>query len=72
MIVCSLIMTLGYQMNDELKRCPFCGGEAKLCEVNSNHWVNCVNLECDGATICCRNKEEAIAAWNKRVQEVSQ
>ena len=56
----------------ELKRCPFCGGEAEV-------WVSNVT---DRAVIYCRgcdaqiqikpNEEEAIEAWNERVSEVKE
>jgi len=53
---------------EELKRCPFCGGEA-----NSNfherlgHLIRC--QECGNMT-CWHNSElEAIAAWNRRATQ---
>lgn len=52
----------------ELRRCPFCGGEAEV-------WVSNVT---DRAVIYCKvcdaqimkpNEQEAIEAWNRRVPQ---
>jgi len=59
-------------MNNELKPCPFCGGEDKndFCiNVEGNNWfkrwyVRCINCGASGS-IAGRQKA-AIAAWNKR------
>lgn len=51
-------------MSEELKPCPFCGGEAKLPNSGGVFWAICNN--------CCtyqqitHDRAEAIAAWNKR------
>ena len=54
---------------EELKPCPFCGGEAKVFGNydDSEYHANCTNNECG----CCwvnyyETKEEAIEAWNRR------
>ena len=54
----------------ELKRCPFCGGEAKL---RIDHYprtvysVECSNEDCFiGQLGVYRKKEEAIKVWNTR------
>lgn len=55
----------------ELKRCPFCGGEAKLFTVKSTgeFYVGCCNGLCDviPATWIVDNETEAVNAWNNRV-----
>jgi Lar family restriction alleviation protein len=56
---------------EELKACPFCGGEALVINVTPYNGCNytgvCQNLEC-GANIGIYSdtREEAIKAWNKR------
>ena len=45
---------------DKLKKCPFCGGEAEI------FWVIC--KECTAETKDFDTKEEAIEAWNRRVE----
>lgn len=55
-------------MNDELKPCPFCGGEAKRSEetygVTFMSWVYCTSCGAQGAS---RHIEaEAAEAWNAR------
>ena len=47
----------------ELKRCPFCGGEAKL--MDNGHWVWCQHCLVESAYYDTR--EEAIKAWNTRI-----
>lgn len=53
-------------MNETLKRCPFCGGEAKLqkglCELDN--YVMCLNCRCK--TKLYNTKESAVKAWNRR------
>lgn len=54
----------------ELKKCPFCGGEAIL--YKSFDYVNKCRVECTNCNICTQNydtKGEAIEAWNRRVKE---
>lgn len=54
-------------MTRELKPCPFCGGEAKICgtrEIGMS-WIACKS--CIGQTTCYDTEEEAIEAWNRRV-----
>lgn len=48
----------------KLKPCPFCGGEAATV-FNSGGWIYC--KDCDGQTGYYRTPEEAIEAWNGRV-----
>lgn len=51
---------------EELKKCPFCGGEAKIVGY-SLFWIVCE--ECLAETAGFATKEEAIKAWNRRVEE---
>ena len=57
----------------ELKRCPFCGGEAKLLKIKitDEFYVRCTNGKCavTPKTWIYKNKIKAIAAWNNRVYE---
>ena len=57
----------------ELKRCPFCGGEAELRKhINGRgleqHYVECLNCDCDMnvSTYSYNTVEEAIKVWNTR------
>lgn len=60
-------------MSEELKTCPFCGGEAVL-EGAGNDWiVYCANIETEDGRGCTFEpesgfmpKDKAIAAWNTR------
>lgn len=56
-------------MTNELKPCPFCGGEAKIKRYDS-YWayVECSNSKClvVPCTVFCRNREQAIKIWNTR------
>ena len=60
-------------MNDKLKPCPFCGGEAKVSkyEIITNmptHSVHCA--DCYSRTWGMFDKEkQAIEAWNRRVND---
>lgn len=62
-------------MNEtELKPCPFCGGEARLTVYfglldGAPFEVSC--QEC-GARITDFEREEAVAAWNRRVLNLGQ
>lgn len=53
-------------MSDELKPCPFCGGEAK-CEIQDGemfYFVECV--DCGNATCGWVYESRAIEKWNAR------
>lgn len=60
----------------DLKPCPFCGGEAHIKEVVSAcemlYTVGCSDSECMGyeTWLLKPTKEEAIAAWNRRSDDV--
>ena len=51
-------------MTEELKRCPFCGGEAKCIEFYGLYHVIC--CDCHIAGKDCPRRESAVSAWNKR------
>ena len=51
-------------MSEELKPCPFCGGEAALCRPPFGKPYVCCNANfCSGPK---DTEDEAIAAWNRR------
>lgn len=59
---------------DELKRCPFCGAEAKTIENEALGWwyIGCSNSSClmwaDTQMVIHTTEAEAIAAWNRRAE----
>lgn len=55
---------------EELKKCPFCGGEAKLgiIEYRYENTVECSQCNCLLDNIYT-SKEQAIQAWNKRTNQ---
>ena len=59
---------------EELKKCPFCGGEAEVNYYKSaeSWYAECALSKGACATIPCTypypTKEEAIEAWNRRVE----
>ena len=60
-------------MSDELKPCPFCGGEAHIDGTSWRPtdgaevaWVTCKRCDAYGPTLPLK---EAIAAWNRRAPE---
>jgi len=59
-------------MSDELKRCPFCGGEPKVFYHNNKFFGETVHIEClDDNCGCgtCHHDSKAIAVtvWNRRL-----
>lgn len=51
----------------ELKRCPFCGGEAKILETDVGSFrVICKECSCSVGRYWYWSIEEAINAWNTR------
>lgn len=54
-------------MVDELKPCPFCGGEAELTGHQApEFWVLCPTIGCKASSEGFGDKKRAIAAWNTR------
>ena len=57
-------------MSDNLKPCPFCGGEATLVEDiyadKLYYYVTCATNNCDANTGRCDTEDEAITKWNNR------
>ena len=51
---------------ENLKPCPFCGGEADYYE-NYYHGCNIYCQKC-GAEFECDSEAEAIEAWNRRAE----
>lgn len=50
---------------EELKRCPFCGGEATVMEAVGEVWVKC--SECHSSNgVSTGDRAKAIAEWNQR------
>jgi len=63
-------------MSDELKTCPFCGGEASSFE-DSGHstaWeIGCFNGQCSAEPhVWEKTKAEAVAAWNTRADRIEE
>ena len=53
-------------MYEELKNCPFCGGEAEI--GGKNHfWI--VRKDCDSESGLYNTEEETIKFWNRRVTD---
>lgn len=50
---------------EELKPCPFCGGEARIVEVGAAHVVGCTN--CAEKYWRYGGRSDAIEFWNRRV-----
>ena len=50
---------------NELKPCPFCGGEAELVE-SIEAWVRCTKCHAGVNSHTC--KQPAIAEWNRRAE----
>ena len=62
---------------DELKPCPFCGGEAVLkkvligvCPDDYEYYVKCDNIICSVYLATCNRPtaEEATEDWNRRAE----
>ena len=58
--------------NEQLKSCPFCGGQAYLKERyhgdNEKYYAFCSG--CYTETFEYKNVHDAVEAWNKRVNEI--
>ena len=58
---------------EELKPCPFCGGEAVVCGYPSEQMVYVKCRECGACSFGCQaNEEKAAAAWNTRAERTCQ
>ena len=55
-------------MSEELKRCPFCGGEATLCDYGKE-WFYIVCGDCGVVTDHVSAEEIAVRIWNTRPVE---
>ncbi|MCD8350069.1 MAG: Lar family restriction alleviation protein [Planctomycetaceae bacterium] len=55
-------------MSEELRPCPFCGGEADVEMVLNDYW-NAYCVDCGATTTDIIDQNEAIAAWNRRTPE---
>lgn len=54
-------------MSEELKPCPFCGGEAEMRLYDCEYFAQCI--ECFSSTAADHQTEEdAASAWNRRAQ----
>ena len=52
----------------KIKRCPFCGGDGKVWIYDYDGWIiGCEN--CGTRTEIYDTEEEAIEAWNRRVED---
>lgn len=55
---------------EELKKCPFCGGEAKIYQ--SFDYVSKYRVECTKCEMCSPNYnelEDVIKVWNRRMEK---
>ena len=57
----------GFKMNDELKPCPFCGGEAVISGCDGGDWIVICNV-CDASIGDKGTEREAIEEWNLRIE----
>ena len=57
-------------MTENLKPCPFCGGDATLRknEYSDGYYVTCLSKTCSVLVVTCQRKteEEAAEIWNRR------
>ena len=53
-------------MDNQLKPCPFCDGEARVVESKTFLWIKCTNLPCLSESGGHKTRDEAVAAWNRR------
>ena len=55
-------------MIEELKPCPFCGGDAEITKWHEGYFVECKKQRCGGTIGAYKTEEEAIEAWNTRAE----
>ena len=51
----------------EIKKCPFCGGEAEIKYLCFRPYIIC--CKCHAQIPCYNNYKTAIEAWNRRVND---
>ena len=58
-----------HEVSDELRPCPFCGGEAEF-EVYGGTAcaVVCQTCQCGTSTVCLDDEMRAVEAWNRRAE----
>ena len=56
-------------MSEELKPCPFCGGDAEITKWHEGYFVECKKQRCGGTIGAYKTEEEAIEAWNTRAKD---
>ena len=64
-------MVLKEKMSEDLLKCPFCGGKARLMTYDTygSHYVKCDNVSCGIVTWIHTTEEAAVEAWNKMVTD---
>lgn len=55
-------------MSEEMKLCPFCGGEAIYGKSEASGRVRAVCVDCLASTDWLAGTDEAAAAWNSRAE----
>ena len=55
--------------DEELKPCPFCGGEGASHQTALSGRFHVFCLACDAEGPWCNMEAEAIAAWNRRTDD---
>ena len=55
-------------MIEELKPCPFCGGDAEITKWHEGYFVECKKQRCGGTIGAYKAKQKAIEAWNTRAE----
>ena len=53
-------------MSENLKPCPFCGGEARIIEAANGVLAECSN--CYSSTGMCWSREQVTIDWNRRAK----
>lgn len=56
-------------MSDELLPCPFCGTAAQLMIESSYYMGGCPNEKCGAGGLMHVERDEAVAAWNRRTAD---
>ena len=56
---------------NELKPCPFCGGEAFVWRTSHRTWIECENYNVDTHRVAFSStcEKEVIEAWNRRTYD---